>query len=110
MTPPKRNPSWTAAELTLAYHTLAGIDEGDELSPDHPAVLALSLDLNQLTVHPAEVRAKAFRDPDGVRRRLSYLRQIKRGEEASDRPLPEYRAVVERFHDDHADVAGRRFW
>ncbi len=102
----KRNPPWTAAELTLAYHALAGVGEDEDLSPDHPVVLALSRELNRLAVHPEVARTKSFRDPTGVRRRLSYLRQIERGEEVTDRPLPEYRAVVERFRDDPIGLAG----
>ena len=103
---PKQNPPWTTAELILAYHTLRDVPEAEELSPDHPAVLALSRELNALDIHPAEKRADAFRDPGGVRRRLSYLRQIERGEEVTGRPLPEYRKVVERFRDDPAGLAG----
>ena len=69
-------------------------------------MVALSRDLNRLTIHPEENRAKAFRDPAGVRRRLSYLRQVARGAVVADRQLTEYRRVVDRFRNDRGGLAG----
>lgn len=89
-----RNPDWTKEELTLALFVLRQI--GDEsLSQGDSRIQGLSELLNELPIHPEGTRGSPFRDPDGVRRRLSYLRQIERGESTPGHTA--YRDVVERY-------------
>lgn len=92
----KRNPAWTEEELTLALFVLRRI--GDEpLSSGDPRVQWLSELLSELPIHPLETRGTPFRDPDGVRRRLTYLQQFERGEAIPGHEA--YRSVLERYAD-----------
>jgi len=90
------NPAWTEEELILAYHVCKKL-EGQNLSSDMHDVIALSEQLNRLPIHDVSRRDRQFRNPDGVRRRINYLRQIERGEEVKGRDL--YKEVVSRYCD-----------
>ncbi len=94
----KQNPDWTEDELTLAFWTLRRLGS-DQPSKHHPRVLQLSRTLNRLPIHPNEDRAPTFRDPDGVRRRLTYLAQINAGDKVSGHSL--YYKVWEQYHADY---------
>jgi len=91
---PHRNPDWTEEELILAYEVL--IDLKDQpLSKDLPEIIRLSELLNELPIHDGKPRSKPFRDPDGVRRRLDYLRRIQNGQQISGRKI--YKLVVNQY-------------
>ena len=83
-----RNPSWTQDELILAIEALKQIKENEEvISKSNERIVALSQKLNAMDIHPAAKRGENFRDPDGVRARISYFKRISEGYIPSDRPL-----------------------
>lgn len=75
-----RNPKWTRDELVLALDVFLRIDS-EHILKSAPEILELSALLNAMSIHPPEKRFPPFRDPDGVRRRISYFAQIAAGEE-----------------------------
>lgn len=94
-----RNPDWTEEELILALDVWIKIRTSDRAIPkDHPLILKVSDDLRRLPIHPESSRNSEFRDPDGVRRRVGYFRQLDEGKEFSGRHL--YRSVWEQYSSD----------
>lgn len=93
---PRQNPSWTEEELILAYDVLIRLDNA-ALRSDHPEIISLSKLLNSLPIHARHRRVEPFRDPDGVRRRLAYLRQIESGQDVENREA--YKQVVQKYKD-----------
>lgn len=85
--PVAQNPAWTQEELFLAIDTFLEIEEAKEsISENNPRVIALSKKLNELKIHPPKERGENFRDPDGVRARISYFKRISEGNYPTDRP------------------------
>ncbi len=82
----KRNPDWTKEELTLALDTYLKImTEGSILSDTNSTVVELSKTLNSLTIHLNDKRDDKFRHPPGVRRRISYFKQLAEGQDIKGR-------------------------
>ncbi len=82
-----RNPSWTHDELVLAIEVLKEIQKnGEVISKSNERIIALSRKLNAMKTHPMATRSQNFRDPDGVRARISYFQRISKGEFPNDRP------------------------
>jgi len=94
-----RNPPWSEEELILALGIYEHFDD-DRLSSSDERIITLSNLLSRLPIH--EVIGQEFRSPDGVRRRLGYIRQIIRDGDVSDRP--KYLAVVKRYHGDSDEL------
>ena len=83
-----RNPSWTHDELILAIEALEQIQKnGEVISKSNERIIGLSQKLNAMDIHPMSTRGHNFRDPDGVRARISYFKRISEGFVPSDRPL-----------------------
>jgi|AntRauTorcE11898_2_1112593.scaffolds.fasta_scaffold74234_2 5-methylcytosine-specific restriction protein A len=91
-----RNPAWTEEELLLAYWVYK-CRSPERLSASDPTVQRLSEVLISLPIHPQNERLPSFREPDGVRRRLSYLHAIDRGDEVPGHDV--YREIVEAYQD-----------
>jgi hypothetical protein len=102
-----QNPSWAEEELLLAYWVLK-CRQPERLSARDATVRRLSDVLIELPIHPSETRLGSFREPDGVRRRLTYLQALDRGDKVSGHEL--YGEVVEgyREHPEELDRAARR--
>lgn len=66
--PVSREPTWSRDELILACD-LVRENNWKGLSPADPRVIALSDLLQQLPIHPPEVRGRKFRNPNGVGRK-----------------------------------------
>ena len=82
-----KNPPWSHEELTLAIEVFMQIEEaGEEISQTNPRIISLSQKLNKLDIHPIGSRGLNFRDPDGVRARVSYFKRISEGIVPNDRP------------------------
>lgn len=82
-----QNPPWSHEELILAIEVFMQIEEtGEEISQTNPRIIALSQKLNELDIHPIAARGLNFRDPDGVRARVSYFKRISGGIIPNDRP------------------------
>lgn len=96
---PQQNPAWTDEELVLALDLYLR-HRATPLTASHEEVIELSRLLNQLSIHPQSTRVEPFRDPDGVRRRVTYFAQIDRGHEISGREA--YKRVWCRYSGDAA--------
>ena len=66
--PPTREPTWTRDELILACD-LVRENGWKGLGPNDPRVQELSDLLQQLPIHPMELRGPKFRNPNGVGRK-----------------------------------------
>jgi 5-methylcytosine-specific restriction protein A len=66
--PPKRSPPWVRDEVILACDLVAKND-WHYLTSEDPSVIELSGLLQQLPIHPPEVRSDTFRNPNGVARK-----------------------------------------
>jgi 5-methylcytosine-specific restriction protein A len=73
---PVRNPTWVWDELILALDLYFRHWPHVPISPAHPDAIALSKFLNQLPIHPPEMRAPNFRNPDGVSMKTANFRAI----------------------------------
>jgi 5-methylcytosine-specific restriction protein A len=72
---PSKSPPWRREEIVLALDLY--IRSGRRVLSDTDApVIALSHDLNQLPLIPAELRAHNFRNPGGVALKLANLRSF----------------------------------
>lgn len=92
-----RNPPWTQDELILAIEALKQIQKNEEtISKSNERIIALSQKLNGMDIHPAATRGENFRDPDGVRARISYFKRISEGHPPVDRKL--YLEAWNRYH------------
>ncbi len=72
------NPDWTKDETILAlnlYFEFNGIIPG----PNNEKIIVLSKMLNQLPIHPVELRKVNFRNPDGVAFKLQNIRSVATG-------------------------------
>ena len=101
-----KRPDWTEDELILALAAYRRIGPGS-ISKDHPEILALSELLNRLPIHPAQDRVEPFRDPDGVRRRLTYFSQLEAGQQVAG--LENYKLVWQRFGSSPAALENAAF-
>jgi 5-methylcytosine-specific restriction protein A len=70
-----RNPDWTRDELILALD-LYFRHGRKQLDARHPDVVALSATLSRLPVHGQELRAAAFRNPNGVAMKLGNFTAV----------------------------------
>lgn len=68
-----RNPPWTVEEIILATQVLID-NEFRVVGPRHPDVIALSKLLNELTIHPHDVRNDEFRSSSSNDRKLANIR------------------------------------
>ncbi|NJL26620.1 MAG: restriction endonuclease [Thermoanaerobaculia bacterium] len=108
---PSRNPNWTDEELVLALETYARL-KGITNSPSAPEIVELSTVLNALALHPQETRHNNFRDPDGVRRRISYFAQLEKGESFPGRKRyreiwDEYQKSPQKLHQRASDIRAK---
>jgi 5-methylcytosine-specific restriction protein A len=70
-----RNPVWVVDELILALELY--LREGRKvLSSSNPEVIKLSGILNQLPIHPKELRERKFRNPNGIEMKLGNFRSL----------------------------------
>ncbi len=70
---PSKSPPWVREEIILALDLYVRNDR--RVPDDHdPAVILLSHHLNQMTIHPMDVRAANFRNPNGVALKIANLR------------------------------------
>ena len=70
-----RNPNWTRDELILALNLY--INAGRvQLDNNDPRVIELSELLNNLPIHPTELRQAKFRNPNGVSMKLGNFLSI----------------------------------
>src|SRR4051794_29012759 len=97
MEPQVMNADWTREELILALELFL---RGEEARKSARELDALSATLNALSIHPVDKRSSPFRDPDGVRRRLSYFAQIAEGQQVPGHS--EYHDVWLAYRDDPA--------
>lgn len=70
-----RNPPWTVEEIILATEVYIN-NERRVVGPNHPDVIALSKLLNDLTIHPLDLRNEKFRNPEGVGLKLRNIRSV----------------------------------
>jgi 5-methylcytosine-specific restriction protein A len=81
---------WTRQEVVLAldlYVSAGALNGGSIPSRRDERVIALSELLNGLSIHPVEGRAPTFRNPSGVYRKLTNLREAER-DAAIERGVP----------------------
>ncbi|HRB71904.1 MAG TPA: HNH endonuclease [Flavobacterium sp.] len=71
----KRSPKWHRDELILTLNLYFDQNSGSFIS-DNPKIIALSKTLNKLPIHPKEVKAESFRNPNGVAMKLSNFTAI----------------------------------
>lgn len=72
------NPNWTKDETILALDLLFKLN-GANPSPSDKRVIALSNTLNQLPIHPLEIRKAQFRNPAGVAFKIQNLKSVATG-------------------------------
>lgn len=84
----RKNIPWTEEEYILALIVYQDIKRnGEVISANNPKILALSNLLKALDIHPKDERGDHFREPDGVRSRISYFKRMDEGMEFNDRNL-----------------------
>jgi|TARA_B110001469_G_C9575859_1_gene285602 hypothetical protein len=80
-----RNPPWTHDELILAIEALKQIQKnGEVISKLNERIIGLSRKLIAMDIHPMATRGHNFKDPDGVRARISYFKRISEGHAPND--------------------------
>lgn len=87
----RKNIPWTEEEYLLAlivYQDLKRCDEA--ISASNPKIIALSQLLQTLDIHPKSERGDHFREPDGVRSRISYFKRMDEGMYANDRTVQKH--------------------
>ena len=67
---PARDPKWAIEEQILAFQLYR---EKYPQSVDEPRVIEVSQQLQELTIHPRELRTPKFRNPNGVSRKLGDI-------------------------------------
>ncbi|WAG07195.1 hypothetical protein NRZ30_19525 [Aeromonas jandaei] len=84
----RKNLPWTEDEYRLALIVYQDIKRcGEKISASNPKVVALSQLLQVLDIYPKSERGENFREPDGVRSRISYFKRMDDGESYSDREM-----------------------
>ena len=68
----RRAPDWEWDEIVLACDLVAQND-WQQLPAEDPRVIALSRLLQQMSIHPEEIRGDKFRNPNGVGRKTADL-------------------------------------
>lgn len=92
----KRNPDWTDQELDIAVETFMQIESiGQKITAEHPAIINASIKLKSLRIHETPNITEEFRSPDGVRRRISYIKKIASGGNIKGRER--YKRAWERY-------------
>lgn len=80
----RRNPSWTYQELEIAIEAyLRIIQTSGSISAKNPEIIKASKKLNELQIHENASINLEFRNPKGVRRRISYIQKIASGQKVS---------------------------
>ncbi|WHV79577.1 HNH endonuclease [Pseudomonas aeruginosa] len=80
----RRNPSWTYQELEIAIEAyIRIIQTSGSISAKNPEVIRASKKLNELKIHENALINLDFRNPEGVRRRISYIHKIASGQKVS---------------------------
>ena len=72
------NPNWTRDETILALNLLFQLGDANP-SPFDERVIKLSETLNQLPIHPYELRKEHFRNPAGVAFKIQNLKSVSTG-------------------------------
>lgn len=72
------NPNWTRDETILALNLLFQLGDTNP-SPFDNRVIKLSETLNQLPIHPQELRKEHFRNPAGVAFKIQNLKSVATG-------------------------------
>lgn len=76
----RKNLPWTEDEYTLALIVYQDIKHcGETISASNPKIVALSQLLQALDIYPKSERGENFREPDGVRSRISYFKRMDDG-------------------------------
>ncbi|MFQ2072858.1 hypothetical protein ACK33Z_07570 [Aeromonas veronii] len=76
----RKNLPWTEDEYRLALIVYQDIKRcGEKISVSNPKVVALSQLLQALDIYPKSERGENFREPDGVRSRISYFKRMDDG-------------------------------
>ncbi|MBL0475832.1 hypothetical protein ACET8J_01960 [Aeromonas veronii] len=84
----RKNLPWTEDEYRLALIVYQDIKRcGEKISASNPKVVALSQLLQALDIYPKSERGENFREPDGVRSRISYFNRMDNGLTIDDRNL-----------------------
>ncbi|WP_421229307.1 hypothetical protein [Aeromonas jandaei] len=84
----RKNLPWTEDEYKLALVVYQDIKRcGEKISASNPKIVALSQLLQKLDIYPQSERGENFREPDGVRSRISYFKRMDDGFFIDDRPL-----------------------
>lgn len=84
----RKNLPWTEDEYKLAWIVYQDIKRcGEKISADNPKIMALSQLLQTLGIYPSSERGDKFREPDGVRSRISYFNRMDNGLTIGDRNL-----------------------
>jgi hypothetical protein len=84
----RKNIPWTEEEYLLALIVYQDIKRcGEAISASNPKIIALNQLLQTLDIHPKSERGDHFREPDGVRSRISYFKRMDEGCVFDDRNL-----------------------
>lgn len=84
----RKNLPWTEDEYRLALIVYQDIKRcGEKISASNPKVVALSQLLQALDIYPKSERGENFREPDGVRSRISYFKRMDEDSSFEDRNL-----------------------
>lgn len=84
----RKNLPWTEDEYKLALVVYQDIKRcGEKISASNPKIVALSQLLQKLDIYPKLERGENFREPDGVRSRISYFKRMDDGFFIDDRTL-----------------------
>ncbi|WP_421335972.1 hypothetical protein [Aeromonas veronii] len=93
----RKNLPWTEDEYRLALIVYQDLKRcGEKISASNPKVVALSQLLQVLDIYPRSERGENFREPDGVRSRISYFKRMDDGKSYSDREMQFQ--VWEKYH------------
>lgn len=97
-------PNLTRDELVVLLDAFFQIEEsGEDLTENHPLVLAASNSLRSLSIHLGFADDEGFRAPRGLRRRLQDFRRISRGNEGLEGHNL-YHEVWEEFESNRAEL------
>lgn len=84
----RKNIPWTEEEYLLALIVYQDLKRcGEAISASNSKIIALSQLLQTLDIHPKSERGDHFREPDGVRSRISYFMRMDEGITFDDRNL-----------------------
>lgn len=84
----RKNIPWTEEEYLLALIVYQDLKRcGEAISASNLKIIALSQLLQKLDIYPQSERGDHFREPDGVRSRISYFKRMDDGIIYNDRDL-----------------------